>query len=87
MSLLNVVGLIVIGEEFCEVEIFIIELMKKKFRFNYVVNYNRYVIIELMNEDKGEVLGGVDFYYRIDVKGEVFWLYSNKYKDIGNIII
>lgn len=42
-----------------------------------------------MNVDKGEVLGGVDFYYRIDVsvKGEVFWLYSNKYKDIGNIII
>lgn len=40
-----------------------------------------------MNGDKGEVLGGVDFYYRFDVKGEVFWLYSNKYKDIGNIII
>lgn len=40
-----------------------------------------------MNGDKGEVLGGVDFYYRIDVKGEEFWLYSNKYKDIGNIII
>lgn len=39
-----------------------------------------------MNVDKGEVLGGADLYHRTDVKGEASWLYSNKYKETGNII-
>lgn len=54
LSLPNVAGPTATGEELCEVETFITELMKKKFRLNHAANHNRHVITELMKNEQGQ---------------------------------